>query len=260
MRIVVNHLTRMAPGFVCVAGVDLKSGRHVRPQPPGRRLGVELLAPNGGPFDMAAEVDIGRPRPQPCLPEVEDCVINPARLKAIRQVPADEFWNLLAGVAKERLTDIFGRDLQEYPAQAGGTWRLDPGCGVASLGCLTPQEPPLLEVNEEQYRDTRRLRVRLRLRDLDGEGLPAVTDFRLYRADQKTPQSELIANLNRRMAGGVAVILSVGVTRAMRGRDHWFQVNNLHLRDDPTWALRAMTADPPTRRRRGWRSLWPFGR
>jgi hypothetical protein len=58
MQIIVNHLTRMQPGFICVAGVDVSSGRHVRPVL-GRRLTTDLLASKGGPFDMAELVDLG---------------------------------------------------------------------------------------------------------------------------------------------------------------------------------------------------------
>ena len=42
MQVVINHLTRMNTGYMCVAGLDLKNGKHVRPVL-GGRLGVELL-------------------------------------------------------------------------------------------------------------------------------------------------------------------------------------------------------------------------
>jgi hypothetical protein len=53
MRIIVNHLTRMQPGYICVAGVDVSSGQHVRPELRGR-LTTDLLTLNGGPFDIAS--------------------------------------------------------------------------------------------------------------------------------------------------------------------------------------------------------------
>jgi hypothetical protein len=31
MLILVHHLTRMQPGFICVAGLDADTERHVRP-------------------------------------------------------------------------------------------------------------------------------------------------------------------------------------------------------------------------------------
>jgi hypothetical protein len=51
MQIVVNHLTRMQLGYICVAGVDVSSGQHIRPVLRSR-LNVDLLARNGGPFDL----------------------------------------------------------------------------------------------------------------------------------------------------------------------------------------------------------------
>jgi hypothetical protein len=45
MQIVINHLTRMQRGFMCVAGVDLATGRHVRPV-----LASQLLHPTRSPF------------------------------------------------------------------------------------------------------------------------------------------------------------------------------------------------------------------
>ena len=43
MRMVVCHLTRMHSGFICVAGIDTRSGRHVRPEISGSRLTRDLL-------------------------------------------------------------------------------------------------------------------------------------------------------------------------------------------------------------------------
>ena len=56
MRIIVNHLTRMQPGYICVAGVDVSSGQHVRPVLRGR-LTTDLLTLDGGPFDIASLVE-----------------------------------------------------------------------------------------------------------------------------------------------------------------------------------------------------------
>src|SRR5260370_42124155 len=50
--LVINHLTRMQQGYICVAGVDLETGRHVRPVL-RRRMGTVNLVRNGGLFDMA---------------------------------------------------------------------------------------------------------------------------------------------------------------------------------------------------------------
>jgi hypothetical protein len=223
----------MQPGFVCIAGIDPETGGHVRPELRGTRIGIEMLEPNGGPFDMAVEVDLGRVKPQPSAPQVEDCVIVPGSARRLREVPPDEFWALLGSVATRSLTAVFGEELCDH----GSTCFLEPGTGKASLGCLVTSEPPILEVCREAYRGQTKVRVRCHVRDEARECFPAVTDSRLYRSDQTTPRTELIANLNRRMKAGVATVLSVGVTRALSQGRHWLQVNNLHLQDDPEWRL-----------------------
>ena len=63
MRIVVNHLTRMQPGYICVAGIDVQDNEHIRPVLGRERLTVGLLARNGGAFDMGRLVDLGSGRP-----------------------------------------------------------------------------------------------------------------------------------------------------------------------------------------------------
>jgi hypothetical protein len=175
-------------------------------------------------------------------------------------VPADEFWRLLKSVAKPRLVEIFGAGFCRH----GTTWIIEPGKGEASLGCLVPQAPPLLEVCTEDYQGQPKQRIRCHVRDRDGECFPPVTDLRLYCADQKTPRLEVIDDLNRRMNAGAAAILSVGVTRAMGQGKHWFQVNNLHLNDNPTWRLptepeEAEARDAPTPSRTEAR-IMPTGR
>ena len=194
-----------------------------------------MLGPSGGPFDMAVEVELGRVKPQPSPPEVEDCLVTPSALRKVRDLPADEFWRLLKSVARPRLVEIFGAGFGKH----GATWIIEPGTGEASLGCLLPQAPPLLDVCVEDYQGQPKQRIRCHVRDRDGECFPPVTDLRLYCADQKTPRHELIADLNRRMKAGASAILSVGVTRVMSQDKHWFQVNNLHLSDNPIWRLPA---------------------
>jgi ATP-dependent DNA helicase RecQ len=222
----------MQPGFVCIAGIDLATGRHVRPELPSR-VRIDMLGPNGGPFDMAVEIELGRVKPHPSPPEVEDCLVTPSALRRAKDLPADEFWRLLESVARQRLLEIFGTGFCKH----GPTWIIESGTGEASLGCLLPQAPPLLEVCVEDYRGQPKQRIRCRVRDRDGECFPPVTDLRLYCADQKTPRLEVIDDLNRRLKAGASAILSVGVTRAMSQDKHWLQVNNLHLSDNPIWRL-----------------------
>ena len=222
----------MQPGFVCVAGIDPATGRHVRPVTSGR-IGIDLLAPNGGPFDVAVEVELGRARPTPTPPEVEDHLVAHSALRKVRDIPADKFWQMLESAAEERLSGIFGPDFCRH----GATWIIEPHKGRASLGCLSPYAPPFLEVCVEDHHGVKMERIRCRVRDRDGECFPPVTDLRLYCPDEKTPRREVIDDLNRRLKAGTPALLSVGVTRAMSQDKHWFQVNNLHLKDNPCWRL-----------------------
>jgi len=70
MRLLVNHLTRMAAGYFCVAGLDVANGKHVRPVLLGR-LPQSLLRVHGGAFDMADVVDLGQVQPRPQRPELQ---------------------------------------------------------------------------------------------------------------------------------------------------------------------------------------------
>jgi hypothetical protein len=65
VKIVVNHLTRMQQGYICVSGLKLGTCHHVRPILSGNRLSTGLLRRNGGPFDMAVIVDLGTVKPHP---------------------------------------------------------------------------------------------------------------------------------------------------------------------------------------------------
>lgn len=54
------------------------------------------------------------------------------------------------------------------------------------------------------------------------------------------PRLEAVADLNARLARGIPVILSVGVSREWTKPGevvprHWFQINGIHLHDRPTW-------------------------
>ncbi|MBM3322488.1 RecQ family ATP-dependent DNA helicase, partial [candidate division WOR-3 bacterium] len=246
MRIVINHLTRMQPGFVCVAGIDQSTGRHVRPEL-AARVRTDQLVPNGGPFDIAADVELGRVKPQPCRPEVEDCLVTLSALRRVTDLTPEEFWQLLERVARTSLVQIFGNSL----IRQGNTWIMEKGTGEASLGCLLPQAPPLLEVCVEDHHGQPKRRIRCHVHDQDGKCFPPVTDLRLYETDEQTPRLDVIQDLNRRLKAGVRAILSVGVTRMMARDKHWLQVNNLHLADHPAWRLPGERYAEPAKPRAG---------
>jgi len=234
MRIVVNHLTRMRPGYICVAGLDVTTGQHIRPVLGGASLGTMLLRRHGGPFDLACTVDLGRAVPVGHAPEVEDVRFERSAARRLDELAPAAFWALLERAAQPTMRAIFGPDLHLYKRGAV----VPVGAGQASLGCLRVTTRPDLVLNGEG---------RLRLL-LTGPARPldlAVTDLRLYDyADgQYTPRTALVTQVAGRIAAGVGLILSMGLGRPFQGLDdpapqHWLQVNNLHLEDDPVWRLK----------------------
>jgi hypothetical protein len=232
VKIVINHLTRMQPGYICVAGIDTDTRQHVRPVLAGRRLGRNLLLPSGGLFDIGSVVDLGAVRHIGAPPEVEDYVFDPGTARYRRVMNRDEFWTILRRCAQKKLTDIFGDDLT--PRGPGCT--VDVGSGTASLGCLVPSAPPTIYIDGFD-------KVRASVADGACTVDLSVTDLRLFEGDQKTPRANAVDRTGRRIRAGVGVILSVGLARAWQKpgdaeRRHWLQVNNIHLEDDPVRRLK----------------------
>lgn len=222
----------MQPGYVCAAGVDINSLRHVRPVLRHGRLPTKLLRPNGGPIDLGAVVDLGPTTDAGSPPELEDRCFDPARAKWLFEDDPDDYWDLLDGISQSSLAGIFGLDLDLW--DESGT--VEVGTGDTSLGCLKPERQPWLYVD---HRGTIRLVLDHPVPSVD----LAVNDLRLYEKDGRTPRRDLVADAQRRLESGVEAILSVGLTRpwCKRGDDterHWLQVNNIHLRDDPLWRLK----------------------
>jgi hypothetical protein len=232
VKIIVNHLTRMTKGYICVAGVDPETKKHVRPVVPNR-LSARMLERNGGPFNMAAVVDLGAVRLQGFPPEVEDHQFSTRRATKILDASAGKFWAMLTAMSRRSLRGIFGEELQRREVRGGWSCALEKNRGVASLGCLLPAGRPKLLLDAYG-------KVRALVCDGEFTCTVPVTDLRLYERDHETPRREAMEDMNRRMARGVEVILSVGVGQPYpRTGDaverHWLQVNNVHLRDDPTW-------------------------
>ena len=235
MRIVVNHLTRMQAGFFCVAGVDLATGRHVRPVLQSGQLGVELLARHGGPFDMANVVELGEAIPTPEPPHVEDHLFDPACAKFVQEADAGKFWRMLESGCGATLREAFGKAFGPLGAGLYGT---HVGEGHASLACLRPKRRPRLRLDTELGKP----RVRMQLCDGRLEIDLPVTDIRLYADDHTTPDAGLVRRAAERLAEAEDAILSVGLGRAFaRALEevyyHHLQVNNLHFKEDPAWRL-----------------------
>jgi hypothetical protein len=220
MEIVVNHLTRMAPPHVCVAGVDEATGEHIRPVLRTERLTTTDLESNGGLFCIGQRVSLGAVRDVGSPPEVEDREFARSTATSIGTLSPGDLWSLLESVQQHSLESIFGPLL----VTRGPGRTLPVGCGPASLGCLRPAHAPRLYVSNEG-------KVRMKLRDA-GENLNlGVTDLRLYQDDLRTPRTEIIGRVSEEIRKGTAVILAVGVGRPYPTDDpqHWLQVNNVHI-------------------------------
>ena len=101
MHILVNHLTRMQPGYICVAGVDVNTMSHVRPVLPRGRLTTALLRHNGGPFAIGSVVDLGPTVYAGGAPEIEDYYFDPAKATWLFDDDPDDYWELLNQMAYE---------------------------------------------------------------------------------------------------------------------------------------------------------------
>jgi hypothetical protein len=231
MRILVNHLTRMQPGYFCAAGIDLETGTHVRPVLRRGRLTTDLLSTNDGPFDIGSVLYLGSTINTGHAPELEDRRFDPAGARWLYDDGADDYWNALEAVTRESLEEIFGPALELW--DESGT--VDVGEGRASLGCLKPEKQPWMYVD---HRGTVRLVLDYLMPSVD----LSVTDLRLYEGDGRTPRRDLVESVQKRLEAGVETILSVGLTRPWRKWNddterHWLQLNNIHLKDDPLWQL-----------------------
>lgn len=241
MKIAVTHLTRMSAGSVCVAGLDLATGRHVRPVFQHRPLHALETARHGGPFDLATVVDLGDTTPAPAPPAVEDHRFVGWRARALEAIEPDRFWELLTGVAGPTLHALFGPELTVFGRRGQRHGATALGRGRASLGVLKPRIQPMLRLDR---RPDGRMAVRMTVWD-DGQTLDlSVTDLRLYEDDGVTPNVRMVRQATARLAQGEGVLLGVGLTRAHATRDgeaprHWLQVNNIHLERSPCSRLAA---------------------
>lgn len=215
----------MQPGYICVAGLDVNTGAHVRPVLKGR-LPSNLLRQQGGPFEIGALVDLGEVKHVASPPEVEDYLFDVSNVRRAKRLASKEFWKILASGTEKNLTTIFGRHLE---AQGNGA-AIEEGKGSASLGCLTVDKATL-EVNPWQ-----KIRMEFSSDDLNVD--LSVTDVRLAKADFKTPNHKMIGIAQKKLTKEVSTIVCVGLTRAWTKpgddhRRHWLQVNNIHFSDDP---------------------------
>ncbi|MHB8234981.1 MAG: hypothetical protein ACYDHT_10045 [Solirubrobacteraceae bacterium] len=230
MRIVMNHLTRMAAPRICIAGIDPQEVEHVRPTTPaGDLITRELLRAQGGPLAIGAEVELGDVEPDGSAPEVEDHRFQTAELQHVRNLDDDEFLDLLGEIAVPNLRAAFGPDLKRHDWK----YAIDVGKGRASLAVIRSVMMPTLEI------DDRFGKLQLRWDDPDPPTYLSVTDVRFYEDDHSTIREDTVDDVNYRLGSGVSCWLMLGVARPwLKPKDtrerHWLQLNGLVLEDRPT--------------------------
>ncbi|MBL8890927.1 MAG: hypothetical protein JNL67_13180 [Planctomycetaceae bacterium] len=232
MRLLINHLTRMQPGWICTAGIDLVSGRHIRPVS-GHGLPNRLLERFGGPLQLGVIIDLGETEFCGTVPEIEDRRFDPEQIVVVQQHSPTELFRACQDFAEPTLQHIFGDDLEwlhHEPTTWGASWgtaAVEQHRGIRSLGCYWAAQAQLLVVEKEGRR-----RVRMRFREGDLYFDVPVTDYRLYRDDQTTPNEPLINDLAAGISHQTSTLVSVGLSRAYRNTEsqparHWLQVNNI---------------------------------
>jgi len=229
MQIVINHLTRMRFGYICVAGIEPTSGRHIRPITK-RHMDRKLLRVNGGSFEIGSLVDLGNTRYGGRAPEFEDHNFSPDHLQHVRRLAASDFWGWLTKTSASDLRAIFGNELEEH----GRGCAINQNCGTSSLGNLRPSKISFFGLNGQR-------KLRIVISDGRFNCDLSVTDIRFYEKDHETPRLEVVQGVAERLAKGRA-LLSVSLSRAFLKDDqtaalHWLQVNNIHLEEDPLGSL-----------------------
>lgn len=229
MKIIVNHLTQLNQGFICVAAIDLETRQHIRPRLRQNNLSRAFLTGSGGYFELGALLDLGWVERSPTPPEVEDIRFNARRVQPLKKSTPEHFWDLLKSVSKTHLAEIFGSDLKPLDFSAV----VAEGTGTASLGCLWLEHPPEISLNN-------RGRLRLSLTDRDFSLNLSVTDLRFYEPESARANPVVVEQANTLIKQGGPVILSLGLSRAWRKEGHpaayhWLQVNNLHFESKPLW-------------------------
>lgn len=220
----------MRQGHICAAGLDLESGRHVRPVlRGGANLDVKWLKENGGPFEIGAIVDLGRTTPAGRAPEVEDQTFYASNVRASGAQSELSLWGLLRQSGKPSLSEIFGPELlQRGPSSCG----VDIGKGTASLGSFHPARLSHLYVRPRPGGGDQ---VRMKISDDRFDLDLSVTDIRLFSGPEFVPNLKVLERASKRLEAGEEVILSVGLTRPFaasldKTQIHWLQINNLHFR------------------------------
>lgn len=225
MQLLINHLTRMQPGYICAAGIELKTGLHVRPVVAGG-LTTSLLTSSGGTIQLGVTLDLGPTKFVGKTPEIEDREFDPSLIQVVEPVNRTKMIEHCARVAKTKLAEIFTTEISKN----GSTYALTAHAGLYSLGCYWAISPKL-EILSDFAGQTQRLK--LAWRDEDQELSVGVADIRFYEADHRSLQRDRVAEAQAWLANSAYVLLSLGLSRPYRRSEkdqalHWLQVNNIH--------------------------------
>ena len=221
---IVTHVTRMRDERVCIAGVDRDRSVHVRPVLGSGSLTKACLAQNGGVFVVGREVDLGKTSPCGTPPEVEDHHFDLGRVRALRDLTQTELQALLARLAKDDPTEIFGSALHT-PDGHPRSLVTSRGAGIASLGVWRSQSKPKLLIYEDK--------LKLECDCASGPKRFTVTDVCLHQDDLVSIDKQKLSSLRSAIAASSQVLLCVGLSRAWATADidepaHWMQVNGIH--------------------------------
>ncbi len=231
MRIVVNHVTRMAFPRVCVAGIDPQTYDHLRPTThKGDRITRKHLRESGGPFGVGALVELGSVSPAPSPPEMEDHGFSTRNARHVEDLGDDEFLQMLSRTSAPDLESAFGSALERLKWK----YAIDVGCGERSLAVIRAQQRPQLKLDSFEGKD----KLQLRFNDVEPQAYVPITDVRFYEQDQRTVKRDLVENAARRLKRGVGAFLMFGVAHAFEAPNddrerHWLQLNGLCLVDKP---------------------------
>jgi hypothetical protein len=230
-QIAVNHLTRMQGLHICVAGIEKETREHLRPvtSPGEERMDRELLAAQGGPFELGAVVELGPVQPHPAPPAIEDHRFRPGRAQRIGRLAPDHYLELIDSVSRRILRDAFGRDLKRQNEHKYAT---NVGKGDRTLTCIRLRGQLTLEIDQFD-------RLHLRFEAAGRTTYVRITDLRFYSEDHSSLRHDVIEDVSGRLRRGVPAWGMFGLTRAWPptaaedDQRHWLQLNGLCLEDRP---------------------------
>ncbi len=236
MRLLITEITRMSPGYICVAGIDLDTGERVRPvMPGGGQIPLAYVVSYRGPVRIARVFSVAQPWYVGIEPEIEDYEIDLGRCQVEKDLDYQRFLDVLRRNATPDWQTAFGDELvRSALANGWNALRTAEGCGDCSLVLATLQ-PGEFRV-EATDRGLRALWPRLGFNF-------SVTDLRLYQlgADNRWEVREERLTVLQSLIRAQPVIVAFGLTRpwAREGdpqRYHWLQVNAIHTEGLDSWS------------------------